>query len=172
MNRLVLARAWKSVAVAVVFGLMSSIASAQPAKAPSAANLQLARDIINVSGTGHVFDSIVPSVMQQAFTNFLTQNPDLQKPLVETMQALQPEFTKRQPEVIDIMATAYASHFTEAELKDILAFYNSATGKKMVAELPKIGEESVAEARTWGNKLSEQVVLRVREEMKKKGHTI
>jgi hypothetical protein len=172
MNRLILARAWKSVAVALVFGLMSPLASAQQAKAPPPANVQLARDIINVSGTGHIFDSIVPSVMQQAFTNFVTQNPDLQKPLVETMQALQPEFQKRQPEVIDIMATAYASQFTEAELKEILAFYNSATGKKLVASLPKVGEESVAEARAWGNKLSEQVTTRVREEMKKKGHTI
>jgi uncharacterized protein len=172
MNRLILARAWKSVAVALVFGLMSSMASAQQGKAPSPANLQLARDIISVSGTGHVFDSIVPSVMQQAFTNFLTQNPDLQKPLVETMTALQPEFQKQQSEVIDIMANAYASHFTEAEMKDILAFYNSASGKKMIAELPKIGEESVTQARAWGTKLSEQVVARVREEMKKKGHTI
>ncbi len=47
--------------------------------------------------------------MQQAYTNFVQQNPDLQKPLVETMTALQPEFMKLQSEITDIMATAYAS---------------------------------------------------------------
>jgi hypothetical protein len=41
-----------------------------------------------------------------------------------------------------------------------------------VAELPKVAEESLAQARGWGNKLMEQVIARVREEMKKKGHTI
>ncbi len=171
MNRLILARAWKFIAAALVFGLVSSVASAQT-KAPTPAQVQLARDIINTSGEIHALDPLIPSVMQQAYTNFVQQNPDLQKPLVETMTALQPEFMKLQSEITDIMATAYASHFTEAELKEILGFYNSPTGKKFTAEMPKVMQESLAAAREWGNKFSDKAVARVREEMKKKGYSI
>jgi hypothetical protein len=170
MNRLILARAWKSVAAALFLGLIASAASAQ--KAPTPAQVELARQIINTSGEVHALDPLIPSVMQAAYTNFVQQNPDLQKPLVETMQALQPEFMQKQAEVADMMANAYASHFTEAELKEILAFYNTPTGKKMVGELPKVMQQSLASAREYGNKLSEQLVARIREEMKKKGHTI
>jgi len=170
MNRLIPARAWKSVAAAFILSLAASAAPAQ--KAPTPAQLQLARDIINTSGEAHALDPLIPSVMQQAYANFVQQNPDLQKPLVETMQALQPEFMQKQAEVTDMMANAYASHFTEAELKEILAFYNTPTGKKMVGELPKVMQESLASAREWGARFSEQVVARIREEMKKKGHAI
>jgi hypothetical protein len=170
MNRLIVARAWKSLAAALLLSFVAGTASAQ--KAPTAAQVNLARQIITISGEIHALDPLIPSVLQQTYTNFVQQNPDLQKPLVEVMKVLQPEFMKKQDEVTSMMATTYASHFTEAELKEILAFYNTPTGKKMVAELPKVLQQSLSSAREWGTKLSEQVVARVREEMKKKGHTI
>lgn len=176
MNRLNFARAWKLAAAAFVFGCFVSAAStqvwAQAKTAATPAQMQLARDILNASGEARALEPLIPSVMQQTFTNFVQQNPDLQKPLVEAMTALQPEFMKLQPEVVDIMASSFAAHFTEAELKDILTFYNTPTGKKYVAEMPKVIQESLAVARDWGSKLSDRVVARLREEMKKKGHTI
>ena len=176
MNRLNFARACKLAAAAFVFGCFVSMTStqvwAQAKTAPTPAQMQLARDIMNASGEARALEPLIPSVMQQAFANFVQQNPDLQKPLVDTMTALQPEFMKLQPEVTDIMAASFATHFTEAELKDILAFYSTPTGKKYVAEMPKVIQESLASAREWGGKLSEKVIARVREEMKKKGHTL
>lgn len=176
MNRLNFACAWKLAAAAFVFGCFVSASSsqvwAQAKTAPTATQMQLARDILKTSGEAKALEPLIPSVMQQAFTNFVQQNPDLQKPLVDTMTALQPEFMKLQPEVVDIMTTSMASHFTEAELKDILAFYNTTTGKKYVAEMPNVIRESLAAAREWASKLSDRIVARVREEMKKKGHTI
>jgi hypothetical protein len=154
----------------LLLSFVAGTASAQTA--PTAAQVNLARQIITISGEIHALDPLIPSVLQQTYTNFVQQNPDLQKPLVEVMKVLQPEFMKKQDEVTSMMATTYASHFTEAELKEILAFYNTPTGKKMVAELPKVLQQSLSSAREWGTKLSEQVVARVREEMKKKGHTI
>lgn len=170
MNRLIVARAWKSIAVAFVFGFFATSVMAQ--KAPTQAQVDLARQIITASGEVRALQPLIPSVMQQTYTTFVQQNPDLQKPLVETMQQLQPEFMKDQAEVTDLMARSYASHFTEAELKEILGFYNTPTGKKLVAELPKVIEESLAGAREWAVKFSDKVVARVREEMKKKGHAI
>jgi hypothetical protein len=176
MNRLNPARAWKTVAAALFLCLAASAASAQkmstPAKAPTPAMVDLARQILTASGESRALDPLIPSVMQQTYTNFVQQNPDLQKPLVETMTALQPEFMKLQSQVTDLMANAYAAHFTEAELKEMLAFYNSPTGKKYVAEMPKVMQESLAAAREWGAKFSDKVIARVREEMKKKGHNI
>jgi hypothetical protein len=172
MNCVTVARTLRLAVLAFAFGVMASTASAQPQKQPTPAQIKLAHEIIDVSGAGHAFDPILPSIFQQTFTTFIRQNPDLQKPLAEVMKALQPEFQKRQPEAIEIMARAYASHFTEPELKEVLAFYKTATGKKLVVELPKVLQESFVEAKQWGIKISEQVTARLREEMKKKGYTI
>ena len=43
--------------------------------------------------------------------------------------------------LVDTAARIYASHFTEPELKQILTFYQSPVGQKMLVEEPKAIEE-------------------------------
>jgi hypothetical protein len=140
--------------------------------APSAANVKIAREIVLASGASRAFEGAVPSIMKQALSIFMQQNPDLQKDLIATAEALRPEFEKRAVEIVDIIARSYASRFNEAELKALLAFYTSDVGKKFVAQLPAVLEESFVRTQEWGGKLSEEVVARMRAEMKKKGHAI
>jgi uncharacterized protein len=176
MNCPNIARALRVGALTIALGTLASGAFAQqPAPKgppPSAAQIQIARDIIDASGAARALDGIIPSIMQQAYASLLQQNPDLQKPLVESINAIRGDFEKRQPEVIGLMATAYAGHFTEAELQEVLVFYRSPTGKKLVKELPAVLEESFGRAREWGTKVSEEFIAALRAEMKKRGHTI
>jgi hypothetical protein len=71
---------------------------------------------------------------------------------------------------VDATARFYASHFTEAELKQILAFYQSPVGKKMLVDEPRALDESMAYAGSWGDNLSIDVMNKLRAEMKKRGH--
>lgn len=156
--------------VVALLGLTGA-ALAQSAQ-PTAAQIKLAREVVESSGDTRAFDTIVLAILQQSMNMFLQQNPDLQKDLVASLQTIRPEFDKRRDEILDIASRVYASRFSEAEMKEILAFQRSTTGKKYVTSLPAIVRESNERTREWGAKLSEQVVERLRVEMKKKGHTI
>lgn len=68
------------------------------------------------------------------------------------------------------MARLYATRFTEPELKEVLAFYTSPTGKKLLNEQPQVAELTLKFAQDWSNKLSDEVVGKMREELKKRGH--
>ena len=81
---------------------------------------------------------------------------------------LQPRFG----EISNEVAVLYAKNFTEQELKDILAFYKTPAGQKLLKAQPNIIASSMDFARNWANKLSEEVVVKMREEMKKKGHNL
>ena len=59
---------------------------------------------------------------------------------------------------MDASARIYASHFTEQELKDLLAFYQTPLGQKAIAEEPKALDESMAYAGGWADNLSEEVI--------------
>jgi hypothetical protein len=48
--------------------------------------------------------------------------------------------------VEDISYSVYDKHFTVNELKDLVTFYKSETGKKVIAEMPALYAESVAKA--------------------------
>jgi hypothetical protein len=81
---------------------------------------------------------------------------------------LAPRFDELTAEV----AKLYAAHFTEAELKELLAFYKSPLGAKLISEQSKVGEEGLKFAQDWANRLSDQVIANMREELKKRGHAL
>jgi uncharacterized protein len=177
MNRPTIARALRAGVLTVALGMLATGAGAQQPPAPKGppptpAQVQLATDIIAASGAARAFDGVIPTIMQQAYGSFLQQNPDLQKPLIESINTIRGDFEKRQPEVIALMAQAYASHFSEAELQELIAFYRSPTGKKLVTELPAVLEESFGRVRAWGTKASDEFITALRAEMKKRGYSI
>jgi hypothetical protein len=139
---------------------------------PSAALIQIARDVVDAAGAARSFDSVIPGMLQRSINAFVPQNPDLQKPIVESVQTIAPAFEKRRSEIIDIIARVYATKFTEAELKELLAFYRSTIGKKFVAEQPAVLEESFRRTQEWSARLSEDIINALRAEMKKRGHAI
>ena len=60
---------------------------------------------------------------------------------------------------------------SEQELKDLLAFYQTPLGKKIIEAEPKAGEESTKRAQVWIDKYAEGVIAKMRAEMKKRGHS-
>jgi hypothetical protein len=149
-----------------------SAATVVHAQTTQSANLPLAREVVLASGATRAFEGVIPSILQQSLSVFVQQNPDLLKDLTETVKGMSPDFEKRVTEIIDIVASVYANRFSEAELKDILNFYRSTSGKKLVATLPGVLEESFIKTQEWSARISEQIVVRLRADMKKRGHTI
>ena len=81
-------------------------------------------------------------------------------------------FAPRRAEVHMEIARGYASRFTEAELKDILAFYRTPLGKKLIVEEPIGVDEATKRVDAWAGKYADEVLTRLRAEMKKKGHNL
>lgn len=145
-------------------------AQAQPAAAqPSAALLALATQLVEVNGEARAFDGVIPNLVDGAALSFLRTNPDLSKQLREAALAVRPEFEKRKPEIVRILAAVYAARFTEQELKDAIAFFSSPVGKKLVNDRAVIVQEAVQAIQAWGAQANAQAVERIRQEMKKKG---
>lgn len=164
-----IAAAAVSVSILAGASLGAAPAFAQQAAAPSAAQLALAKDLVQANGEARAFDGVIANIVDGAALSFLSTNPDLAKQLRDVAIALRPEFEKRQAEILQIVATAYATRFTEAELKEALAFYRTPTGKKLVADRPALVQQAVQGIQAWGAQVNAEAVERVRAEMKKKG---
>ena len=156
-------------AVAIALALSGAVAQAQQ---PSAGAMATAKELVAITGTTALFTPLVPGVIEQAKNLFLQQNPNLNKDLSDVSTKLRTDLTPRLEELNTEVARLYASRFTEPELKDILVFYKTATGKKMLTEQPVVVESSMKFAQDWANKLSDEVMVKMRDEMKKKGHAL
>jgi hypothetical protein len=139
---------------------------------PSPASILLAKQIVEIKGVKTMFQPMVRGVVQKAKNMFMQTNFMWSKDLNEVAEIVQRDYDPRLSDLIDQTARIYASHFTEAELKDLLTFYQSPLGRKMVVEEPKALDESMANAGDWGDKLSDEVVTKIRIEMKKRGHDL
>jgi uncharacterized protein len=162
-------RAARPAAIAVALVVASSTAHTQQ-QHPSPASLLVAKQLVTVTGATVLFDPLIAGVVEQSKNLYLQQNPGLAKDLNEIANKMRKDLQPRLSELTNEIARLYATHFTEQELKDILAFYRSPSGKKMLAQQPNVVDASMKFAQGWANKLSEQVTAKMREELKKKGH--
>jgi hypothetical protein len=157
-------------ACAVMFCV--STASRAQTPAPTPQMISLAKQIIDLKGSTTQFDAVLPGIINQAKQVVLQTNPMLDSDLSVVGESVLKEFTPRLQELHDNVAKIYASKFSEKELADILAFYKSPLGQKIVTTEPKILDESVVMTDTWVKGISDKVVDRIREEMRKKGHNL
>jgi uncharacterized protein len=157
---------------AVVLAVLIPAAHAQQPQQPPAASIAVAKQLITATGATAIFSPLIAGVVEQAKLLFLQQDPSLAKDLNEVATKLRNDLQPRISEVHDEVARLYAANFSEQELKDILAFYQTPTGKKLLATQPKVIDTSMSFAGIWANKLSDEVVGKMRDEMKKKGHAL
>ena len=157
--------------IAAGCGVVAKRADAQGAQ-PSPNSIALAKELIILKGGHKMFDAIVPGTIEQAKNLFLPTNPNLNKPLTEVSTQLLTEYNGKTDELLNEVAKAYATRFSEQELKEIVAFYKTALGKKMLTEEPLALEDGFGRAKDWAGAFSQQVVNRMRAEMKKKGYDL
>ncbi|MFD1331490.1 DUF2059 domain-containing protein [Methylopila musalis] len=156
-------------AAGLALALIPAAGFAQQANNPK---LSLAREVIAVSGAAASFDGIAPIFLDEAKRTFLRTRPELSKDFDEVIKTLLPEFEQRREKLLDDVASVYASRFSEDELKEIKAFYETGTGKKLVSTLPGVLQESYEKTNAWSRQMSQDVIKRLREEMRKRGHEI
>ncbi|MFY9310511.1 MAG: DUF2059 domain-containing protein [Bacteroidia bacterium] len=66
-------------------------------------------------------------------------------------------------DLMDLIIPIYDKHYTEEDIDQLIAFYNSPIGKKMTENLPIIMQESMAAGQTWGSKIAEKAIERLRQ---------
>jgi uncharacterized protein len=70
------------------------------------------------------------------------------------------------------MARIYANEFTEQELKDLVTFYKSPLGAKLLGQEPKTMRASMSYMSAWAENFAEIVNGQFRAEMRKRGKEI
>lgn len=147
-------------------------AAQAPAKPSSPAAIAAAKEILTMKNVSTMYSNAVPNVIQRTKDSILQNNLNYQKDLNEVAVAIAQLDAGREKEIFEMMAKIYAADFTEQELKDLVVFYKSPLGQKLLVQEPKSISASLGFMQQWAQIFSEEVNGQFRAEMRKRGKEI
>jgi hypothetical protein len=145
--------------------------AAAPPKASPAA-IAAAKEILKLKNANAMYANAVPGMVEKAKTTLMQQNLNYQKDLNEVAPIVAHQLAGREQEINEGMAQIYASEFTEQELKDLVTFYKSPLGQKLITSEPRAIGLSMTFMNAWAQEFSATVIAAFRAEMKKRGKDI
>ncbi len=146
--------------------------AATPLKAASPAALAAAKEILTMKNASAMYANAVPNLVQQTKNVLLQSNLNYQKDLNEVAVIVAKNLAGREKEIGDGMAQVYANEFTEQELKDLVTFYKSTLGQKLLSSEPRAIQFSMSYMNQWAQQFAETINGQFRAEMKKRGKEI
>ena len=144
----------------------------QQLKPSSPAAIAAAKEILALKHVSNMYQNAIPSIVQRTKDALLQNNLNYQKDLNEVAVIVAQNLAGREKEIGEQMAKIYASDFTEQELKDLVTFYKTPLGQKLLAQEPRTVQASMAFMNQWAQTFSEEVNGHFRAEMRKRGKDI
>ncbi len=175
LSKLLLSASLALGAVAVTLPASAQQAAApaeRPIKPASPAAIGYAKEILQMKNAQAMYQNAIPNMVQRVKDTLLSSNLNYQKDLNEVAVVVAQANAGRDKEIGEQMARIYASDFTEAELKDLAAFYKSPLGQKLLQMEPQSISASVNYMQQWAQQFAEQVNGQFRAEMRKRGKEI
>lgn len=114
-------------------------------------------ELVKVMGGGDIAKQVMGSLIT-SFKTVYTEVPE------EFWDDFVKEVDSR--EIENMLVPIYLKYYSEKELDDMIAFYKSPTGKKMIESMPGVMQESMEVGKAWGAKLAERVMYKLNKKKK------
>jgi hypothetical protein len=165
---------WSALMLGIAVPALARAAPQAAAETASPARLAAARQLVGLLNLEQTLDQMfVPlmPVFAQAVIGALQGDPDTRdamRVLLEKGEGGQDRFVTilsqeffsslraRYPDLKESAATEYAKTFSESELRDLIAFYTSGTGAKMLSLAPHLQKRLAAAGQEIGRKAGEE----------------
>ena len=150
--------------------LFAAPASAQ--QGPSPEHLKAAREVVVSSGLAQSFDSIYTEFVAGVRQSVGTTRPELKKDIEDVLASLKDDAEAKRGEIVDTSARAFAGKMTEADLKEVAAFFNSPVGQRYNSYRPQVIDEIFTLLQPWSTATSNRLYDLFQAEMRKRGHQL
>ncbi|MDR3512413.1 MAG: DUF2059 domain-containing protein [Caulobacteraceae bacterium] len=132
---------------AMVVCCLAPVAHAQSADPgpPSPRQVELAHQVLVVTGMRQTYEKMFQMMVDQFAASANTGSSAESTRVAAALKGAMDDVVKKMvPRMMDISADLYARNFSEQELTDLLTFYNSPSGKSMLAKTPLIMQQAQA----------------------------
>lgn len=139
------------------------------AQEPSQSHLEAAKKAIAATRSTTRLDEILPRMAQNAKGELIRNRPDQEEQITEIVDSAAINLAARRGDLESEVAQIFVRVFSEEELREITAFFESEAGRKFLDESPVILREIDRAARVWTNGVRRDLGAAVREKMEEAG---
>lgn len=119
------------------------------------------RKLIASTGSDRISDQFAGAVTQSLAHSLKAANPEIPERLFVSLRhdlaAMFAEKMNAPDGMIERVVPVYHKHFTHAEIREMLAFYQTDIGRKAIEVLPSVVGESTAIGQAWGRGLGADI---------------
>jgi uncharacterized protein len=135
-------------------------------------HIDLAAQVLKASGLGVMFQNAIPNVVGSLRVNVTRTRPELTKDIEESLKVVEADVAKVTDDGMKAAARFLAVRMSESELKEVLSFLNSTSGKKYVESLPGVTDDIVPFMEIWAPEVEGRLMKSFQEQMAKRGHKL
>lgn len=138
-----------SIVLLLVFGFMYSGTAQQISKADNI------RKLLELTGSGKMGKQIGESLIAK-FRETYTEVPSI----------VWDDFLKEMSsdKLIEMVVPIYEKYFTDEDINQMISFYGSPLGKKLIATMPPLMQECIQAGQNWGKECMEKTINKLKEE--------
>ena len=139
--------------------------------AGQAQRLAAAHELVTATGLPTVIDATLLRMREVMIGTIRRTSPRLSDAqLAEIVdQYLMPEFRARSGEITEATVAIYAGRLSAEEMRELIAFYRSPIGVKLVAITPEITAESTRFGQEWGSRVAQDAFAKHRAALRARG---
>lgn len=154
--------------IACLFLSSVSLAQQNPADTPaSKADVEKYLDVMHTRDMMKTMMEAMSKQVHQIFAEQMKKDPGMTPEVEARVNKMMDDIIKSMPvdDLIDAMIPVYQRHFTKGNIDDLLAFYSTPTGQKIIKELPLITAEAMQAATPIYKTMMATAMQRVQDEL-------
>lgn len=160
----------------VLFGSLIAASPAPAAEAVSATKKADIEQLVTMTGALRIGDQMSRAMVLQMTRALKRARPDIPQ---DVLDAVREEVNRAVTESLnapggfmDITVGIYDKYYTDAEIRQLIAFYQTPVGQKSIRILPTIMQDSILAGQVWGRSLIPQVQRRVLQRLRQMGYVL
>ncbi len=132
--------------------------------------MQAALAAVASTKTARGFDNVLPLLSERTQNQLIRLRPDLHQQIADVVESVALKLAARRADLDNDVARIWAKNFSEDELKQITAFFESPLGQKYLNVGPQVVTDSLQAVKGWSDRVGAELLDKSKEELKKQGY--
>lgn len=124
------------------------------ANAQTTSKSQKINQLLELTGSGKVGIQVMNQMMNSFKSSYSKVNEQFWEDFKNEVKA---------EDLEKMIIPIYDKYYTESDIDQLITFYNSPIGKKMIATMPQVMQESMIAGQAWGKQIGEKIQAKLKE---------